>query len=333
MIHSTPEIMLLVQPSPIPLEEFRAEFLAMYDAGPKPTRDKLRQVLDILGRLGVETTGQFVPELVARFLADRPPGQSPYTARGLLMQLRTIFSYAEARRYVMISPFRIRRLSRWVKVGPPTGKRHLSREEVRRILGLMRRDIDAKRGWARWRARRLYALTSTIAYTGMRAREAQLLHVADVDLPGNIINLVARTRSGHLKTEAAAQPLIVPAALAPIVADWASHRLDHPTGWECPPPASVPWLFPGAMRIGPWTEGGPGSKPIDRLQAVARRAGVDGATFQALRRTWATVAEALGIPQAMITRQVRHTSEDTTKRWYQQMDLDNLGDAVSGFDF
>ena len=34
----------------------------------------------------------------------------------------------------------------------------------------------------------------------------------------------------------------------------------------------------------------------------------------------------------MITRQLRHASEATTRRWYQQRDLDSLKDAVSAFE-
>ena len=99
-----------------------------------------------------------------------------------------------------------------------------------------------------------------------------------------------------------------------------------------PPAGAIPWLWPGSMRRGPWRSGPPGCRPLLRLKAVALRAGVADMTFQSLRRSWATIAEARGVPQAMITRQCRHTSEETTRKWYQQRDLDSLRDAVEGFD-
>jgi integrase len=100
-----------------------------------------------------------------------------------------------------------------------------------------------------------------------------------------------------------------------------------------PPAASVPWMFPGSTRVNAWTQGAAGTRPLDQLQAIAKKAGIEGVTFQSLRRSWATAAEGLGLPQGMITRQCRHASEETTRRWYQQRDLDSLHDAVDGFDF
>ena len=271
MIDQTSDLILTHAASPISMGDFRREFLALYDPpmAAKNTRDKYRQVLDLVEGLGVVSTADLVPELVARFIAGRPPGQSPFTVRGLLMSLRTICNYAEGRRYLVISPFRLRKLSRWVRVAPPAGKRHLSREEVRRILDVMRGDIGRKRGWAQWRARRLYAVTSTIAYTGLRRNEALFLWVEDVNLEHRAINLVPRGRdlpdpsapAPRLKTELAAKPVALPAALVPILADWMAHRLDHPEGFPIPPVERIPFLFPGSRRTSAWSSGAPASAP------------------------------------------------------------------------
>ena len=56
-------------------------------------------------------------------------------------------------------------------------------------------------------------------------------------------------------------------------------------------------------------------------------------TFQGLRKSWATLAEGLGVPQPLITRQLRHADVETTKRWYQKRDLDLLRGAIGEFDF
>jgi integrase len=154
-----------------------------------------------------------------------------------------------------------------------------------------------------------------------------------IDLGKGIINLMPRTATGLLKTDASVQPVAMPRVLRPILTDWAGHRLDSPVDVDVLPAGSVPWMFPGSRRTGAWIGGSPGQKPVQRLEAVAARAGVSGMTFQSLRRTWATAAEAAGIPQALLTRQLRHSSEETTKRWYQQRDLDSLRGAIDGFDY
>ena len=257
------------------------------------------------------------------------------------MNIRTICSYAEGRRYVAISPFRLKKLSRYVRVPPPAGKHHLSAEEIRRLLAMMRGDIETKRGFAQWRARRLYAATAIVAFTGLRKMEALCLWVQDIDLVNRVINLVPRrprladedSDPARFKTDASAQPIAIPAALVPILEEWLAHRLDHPEGFPMPPVDRIPFLLPGTKRASAWTQGTRDLRPIDRLKAVAKRAGIEAITWQMLRRSWATRAEAIGIPQALITRQCRHTDAETTKRWYQQRDLDALKDAVEGFHF
>jgi integrase len=342
MIHQTSDLILTHAASPIRLADFRREFLALYEPplGSKATRDKYRQVLDLVDGLGVAATDGLTPELVAKFIAGRPAGQSPHTTRSLLMALRAICGYAEGRRYLIISPFRLRKLSRWIRVSPPTGKRHQSAAEIRRLLDTLAGDVEVKRGWAQWRARRLHAAVAAVAYTGIRKMECLRLFVEDVDIEGGLIHVRPRRAraaddgpTATLKTEGSAAAVAMPAALRPILADWLAHRLDHPDGFPMPPASSIPWVFPGSRRVGAWTGGAPGCKPIHRLQAAAGRAGIEAVTWQSLRRSWATIAEAAGVPQALITRQCRHADAETTRRWYQQRDLDALKGAVEGFDF
>lgn len=347
---------LLGPAAPIPWGRFEAEVAVAWPGPPacsrehaKALRKALRDVgaLDLAGegepRRTIADTAELTVALVARYVRSLDPSLSPYYVKFLVTRLRILCNYAEENRWVPVSPFRLRRVSRFVRVpSRPPGKRHLSRAEVRRILDVLLGDVGRKRGWALWRARRSYALVATVAYVGLRAREAQCLWAEDVDLDARAIDLVPRPArlpdpaegdgaGARLKTEASAQPVAIPSALVPILSDWLAHRLDHPEGFALPP--SVPFLFPGALRRSAWTGGPAGQKPIDRLKSAARRAGVEGATFQCLRRTWATIAEGSGVPQALITRQCRHTSERTTREWYQQRDLDALRDAVEGFDF
>ena len=111
----------------------------------------------------------------------------------------------------------------------------------------------------------------------LRKNECLRLHVADVDLAGRVIQIVARTK---LKTAAAAAPVPMPEALVPIVADWLTHRLDGPPGVVVP---DCVWLIPTINRQRPWLHGQTGTKALDRFQNAARRAGVEYATFQMLR--------------------------------------------------
>ena len=211
MIDASSLILMNSHPEPIPFDRFRAEFLAMHEPpqSAPATLEKYRQITNLVEAMGIRSTDELTTGMVSAFIAARPPGQSPHTLWGLLCHLRTMCSYAEEKRYVAISPFRLKKLSKWVRVGAPAGRRHLDRGEVRTLLDFMERDVEQKEGWAKWRARRLYALTATTVYTAMRAREAQRMWAEDLDLEGGVINLVPRGVR-LLKTDASANPIVAP---------------------------------------------------------------------------------------------------------------------------
>jgi len=320
---------------PIPFDRFKVELTLLYRSPHRApsTRRKLEQVFDLVEDLDVKTTADLTPGLIARFIEARPPGQSPQTLAALLRVIRSMSNQAVMMGYLRVSPFALRRVSQWVGRMPrPAAKQHFSREEIRRVLDLMRHDIETTQGWAQWRSRRLYALTATVAYCGLRRNEALYLHAADIDLAGKVINLTDRGRAGgqRLKTAASEAPVPIPEALKPILSDWFDHRLDAPADFPIPP---CPWLFPNLNRRGNWTGGPPGTKPIDRLQATAKRAGVEGLTFLGLRHSWATHAEFHGYGPALIQRVLRHTSERTAADWYRHADVPNLVERVAGFEF
>ena len=189
-------------------------------------------------------------------------------------------------------------------------------------------DIAERIEWPQWRARRIFAVTSIISWCALRKMECLRLWTVDVDLPGRVIWIVPRTR---LKTESAAAPVPIPDALVPILEEWLAHRLDGPPGFALA--ADCPWLIPNMNRRGPWLHGRLGWRPLDIFASAAVRAGVDGATFQTLRRSWATHAEYYGLGEAMIQRVLRHSSEETSKKWCQKADLPNLREKVAGMTF
>jgi integrase len=306
--------------TPIPLPDFRERVLALY-APPqraKGTFFKMRHVMNLLATLLGEgaTTADLTTGTIARFIASRPPGQSRNTTLSLLMSLRAACNLAAAEGLVRVSPFAIRK--QWLRPAPPRAKQHHSREAIARVLDLMRRDVGRKTGWARWRAWRLYALASTVAFTGLRKTEALRLKVEDIDLDARIILVVSRAGS-DLKTEASAAPVPIPDALAGVLAQWLPHA-------ECE------WAFPNSSYSAPWTGGSPGYRPIDRMKRLGQRAGVQGFTFQSLRHSFATHAEFWGLSETMIQRILRHTNTRTQHR-YRHADMANMRGTVSGIGF
>lgn len=341
---------------PIPYAEFKARVLELYEPPlrARATYRSMAQALELLGGLGVASTAELTTATIARFVQSRE-GEHPNTTYGHLARIRAACNIAAAEGWARVSPFAVRR--RWVrKVTPKAPKVH-SRAELARVLELAARDVLRKTGWAQWRARRLHALVATVAYTGIRKNEALHLRVEDVDFESCLLLLVAR-RDGLLKTDAAAQPVPMPDALAEVLAGWLPHVAEFPAGAavesdrDYPAAGAVPgnplagppdyvrlhatrdlgWLFGNAYRTGPWIGGGKGYKPCQRLKGLGKRAGVPGLTFQSLRHSWATHAEYFGLTDAQIQRVMRHTN--TRTQWhYRHAEAANLRAVVGGIRF
>jgi integrase len=125
----------------------------------------------------------------------------------------------------------------------------------------------------------------------------------------------------RLKTPESAAPVPLCGELREILAEWRPH-------------AGPTWLFPGLERVGPWTGGMPGRKPLDRLKQAGEAAGVPHLTFQSLRHSWATHAEtAWGLSDALIMRVLRHTTGRTSREHYRHADLVNLATAVRSISY
>ena len=99
-----------------------------------------------------------------------------------------------------------------------------------------------------------------------------------------------------------------------------------------PDATRVPSSHSDGQPKAPWVNGSRGQKPIQRLKAVAALAGVDDASFQMFRRSWATHAEAVMGP-AMIARILPHTTTRTSEEHYRQADVTNMQAAVRDFRF
>jgi integrase len=335
-------------PGPVPFARFRAEVLSLYEPPlrAQATYRRMRQMFDIVSALMPPdaTTEDLTPPLVAKLVASRPPGQSPYTTHAIVSSLRVACGYAASRQgYLFSNPFDFRR--RWVRLPAPSARqRHHSLEDIARVLQLARDDVARNRpgSWSHWSSRRLLALVSLVAYTGLRKSEALHLRVEDLDLRGRM--LLVRPRVGNrLKTEASAQPVPMPDALVGVLAEWLPYLSipdDMANGPERFNPRGNPrglpdagWLFPNSYRTGPWIGGSPGRDPLDRVKALGKRAGVEDFTFLSLRHSWATHAEsAWGFSEEFIRRVLRHTNS-RTQAHYRHADAPNLKAAVKGIGF
>lgn len=316
--------------SSIPIEQFRRDFLALYQYPLRATatRREMAHVFDLVQAHGAATTADFTTGLLARVCESFPPERSARTLQKHLRYLRVIANHAVANGWLKVSPFTVRPLRQWVpRIGPPAPKKWFPPEDVRKVLDLLQADCLATEGWARWRAYRLWAAVSVVAYAGLRATEALTLHVADVDLDRRIINVTSRRR---LKTNASCAPVPMCLALVPILRSWLEVRVEVPVDFTVP--SDVPWLLPTLTRRGPWLHGSPGAKPRDRLAAVSARAAVPGMTFQSLRASCATRMEGAGYSALTIQRILRH-SHQATSRWYLGADAHALAEVVRDFNY
>jgi integrase len=323
------------QPRPQPWAEFVADIDKEVSKKSHHYHNKCRNVCDTLASLGVKTTYDLTPDLVNRYIASRPEGESPWTTWGYLAMLRTIVNHATQRRKLIVSPFDRVPIRRLVRLSRPKGKRHLSMAEIGRLLGVLRSDIETDKGWVQWKARRLYMVVCLGLYCGLRKMEILRLHVGDIDFEARVVRLVPHNKTGKLKTPESEQAVAMADALIPIVREWLEHRLDAPRDFDMP--AEVPYLIPTCSRRAAWTEGngrgsGP-SRPLFQLQQAAARAGISHATLHMLRRSTATHLQTIGVPRSMISRILRHTREEVTEKWYQESDEDSMVKAVKDLIF
>jgi integrase len=318
-------------PAGVPWEKFRAELLEQY--GPalraKGTLRSMQHAVRILEGLGVQTTADLDCRLLTRLVTSADPSLSPNSVRSLLRRVQCVCSHAVNFGYLTTSPFDKRPIRTWVRGSKPKGVKHLTRVQIRAILDVLAADVRDKRGRAQWVARRLEAMVTLISWTGLRLGEASHAHVEDLDLDAGIVYVVSRA-AHRLKTSDAEKPVPLMPPAVKVLRDWLEHRMDAPKGFER---AAPPFLFPNQRVATPWVNGPMGTKPIDRLKAVARRAGVEHATWQMLRRSVATHLEGAGAGAAMIQRILRHSNVGTTQAYYMKADLANMHKAMEGFGY
>ena len=287
----------------------------------------MEQVLRIAAELaGPEaTTAVLTPAFVARFIASRPTDQSRNTTLSLLSSLRAACTYAQQMGMVRSSPFLLRKVGQWVRAEKSRRPRqHIGKAEIVALLARAKDEIGRKSRhsqatpWALWRAARLNALVHLAVYTGARKNELLKLKVADVDLAAGFIHIVDRGAS-RLKTVGSERSIPIAAPLAEVLADWLPS-----TGCE--------WAIPNSSHSAWWQGGSPGFDPLDRLQALGRRAGIPDLTFHALRHSFATHSLSWGLTPSQIARILGHTRIQTQAHYIHE-DRENLRELVDRFNF
>src|SRR5215218_1820518 len=140
----------------IPWTRFRTEVTSLYTPPlrAKTTAWKIRYILRLIEGLGVKTTADLTPELIARFLR-LDPEWSRATVKGHLGYLRAICTYAHTMEYVRVNPFVARK--DWLRGFESTaeeddGPDHLTLQQVADLLTAAERRSDS------WRGARAHAL-------------------------------------------------------------------------------------------------------------------------------------------------------------------------------
>jgi integrase len=298
---------------PVSFSRLTDDVLALY--GPsmraRATFRAMRQTLAELAAVrGVRKSSDLTVSTIARWI-ELHPGRSPARTESLLRNVRVVCNIAVASGWLAVSPFSVRKLGAWVRLdGKPRRPvhRHKTAEEVVRLLRL----LDAEASGGAWAAGRLQALVYVYVYAALRRDEALHLLAANVDLGRRTIT-VEPVGTWRPKTVRSARTLPMAEPLAEVLALWL-------------PRCGSPWLFPGRRLKSPWS-GGPGYKPIDLVRAAARRAGIGDVTIIGLRKTFGTLAKAMGLGPLEVKAILGHTTI-ATQAHYDEEAVESLRGAM-----
>jgi integrase len=322
---------------PIPWAKFKASVFEAWPGPPLCSTGHAKHFVAIASKMealdladpgeeprAIRSTADLDIRLIRRFVDAQPPTLSPWTLKSRLSVVRSMCQFAFEHRGLQVNPFALRPMKRWVRVGRPQGKRHLTRDECRKLLDQVEAESLGKVGWARWKAWRRRVMVLIGLYCGLRRGELLRLQVSDLDIPARLIRV--RPHGKSLKTERSEDSVPIPDAILGPLKEWlARWRMAAPVGFRIA--ENCPWMLPTVRRNCAWISGSKTSRPWAELSAVGGRAGIGHITFQMLRRTCATLLEAKGVPPATIARILRH-SEQVDAQFYRQRDEDTLRAAA-----
>jgi integrase len=142
-------------------------------------------------------------------------------------------------------------------------EKHYGFEEVKTLLTLATKEAQDS---STVEKKRLRVLVYFVAYTGCRINEAIHLEWQDIDFEKGIAWLYFKVEN-DLKTEGSQAPFSLPERLLAALREWKddNDRID------------CSWVFANSRKK-PWKGGVPGYRPFDQMQALGKRAGIEGLT-------------------------------------------------------
>ena len=134
--------------APIPLNDFIRQIEELYAEPMRSprTRQQMVKVLRDVEQLGVHTTADLTPGLIARYITAKSSEVNPRTVHGNLLRLQAACNLAESLGALAVNPFKVRKMRQWIRPGRPMVKPHHTRDEIRRVLDLMARDVSERAG-------------------------------------------------------------------------------------------------------------------------------------------------------------------------------------------
>jgi integrase len=307
----------------IAIARFEDEALAVHagkDHAPSTVR-QVKQVLREFREVGARRTSDFTGARISAWKAAHPE-RTPVTTRSHLRCLRALCERMVRLGYLRVNPLVIDPIRDWARDDAPTARPRrqwaLGASDVRRVLELADREAEP----GEWQALRLRAYVWALLSLGMRPGELQRLETWDVDLAHRTVSIRAKLvpvagkpdRWWRPKTVGSSGTIPVGDRLAGVLADWI-------------PRTGCRWLFPGAKRLGPWTSGGVGVRPLDQVRALGRRAGVD--LWQKTgRKSVGSNARGAGLTSLERRGLFRHEDESTGDH-YDERHAEGLRAAVN----
>jgi integrase len=314
----------------ITIGDFRQKVLKKYLARgrAKKTITQIKQVLDELEALGVRETGDISDDTIDDWLLAWP-SRTTVTFKSHLRCLSALCTLMKKREWIAVDPFADESVAAIMRndsrPSPPRRRYSKSREDVCKVLAQAK--LEAAGG--SWFAGRDQMLANLVFLLGSRVGQILRIETTDVDRTSKTITIgkakwITNSRGGQVwwKPKTVGEKVIpIGDALLEMILFW-SVRM-------CRPPRRrrriCTWLLPTVNLTGPWTSGGTGWSPLDRMKALGERAGVPDLTNKAGRKGLGTYKDLL---TPMERREYFGHSDEATGDYYNDERIDSMRPAA-----
>jgi integrase len=259
------------------------------------------------------------------------PTRTAGTVKSHLRALRAMTRRAKKRGWLRVDPFDIDDVNDWIRLDarPKAPPRRWSKspEDIRRLF----KTADSKAKGGSWLASRDRAYVYTLFLTGARPGEIERLDVADFNPQFRTLTISAKWITGRggrrywwmPKTVGSSGTIPLGDELFWILQEWLVRRERHPRRRdECTS------LFPGERWWGPWTSGGPGARPLDRLKALAKAAEIGDVWRKSARKGIGAHGKLIKLTSLERTGLFRHADEKTSEA-YNDEQVESMRPAVA----